>query len=317
MRRLTLLVLVLAGIYAGYWFVGARAVENGAQALLADLVADGWQIGTTTADTRGFPSRFDTTFSDVALTAPDGALQYQTPFWQVFALSYRPTDVIVVAAPTHKLQVGDQTITVETLGLRASGAVAANTDLSFDNMTLEAKSIGLSADLGVSLTGRDLLVAMRPAATADTDYDVFARLNDIATPGTAQPISLLSVDATTTLTQRLDRHINGNHPPQITDIVVKSLSLDWGGGMLRGEGTLTVDPNGFLAGTLNLDITEHGALIAQLAALGVIDPGVAPTWVNMGDAMANGQSKLALPLRMQNGAMSVGPFPVGAAPRLR
>jgi len=35
MRRLTYLILTLAAIYAGYWFIGADRVTNGAETALA------------------------------------------------------------------------------------------------------------------------------------------------------------------------------------------------------------------------------------------------------------------------------------------
>lgn len=320
MRRLTFLVLILAGIYAGYWFVGARTVENTAQSALSDLTAQGWDISTTTVNTRGFPSRFDTTFQDIDLTTPDGVLRYQTPFAQVFALSYQPNRVILAMAPTQELTVAGQRLTLETDGLKASAAVAANANLSFDALTAEAARIAFSSELGFSVTAHKFLLASRPAGPAARTYDAYLSLADIQLPGGAadqQPIALMSLDTEMLLDRDLDRHLIGALLPRIEQIDVKEWALDWAGSNLRGTGILEVAADGTLMGELALKITNHAALVAQLAHVGAVDPGVAPTWVTMGDAMAAGAPVLELPLTFQNGFMSLGPFPMGPAPRLR
>lgn len=70
MRRLTFIVLILAAIYAGYWFIGVGAMEKSAADQFNDLEKSGWQVDYTDLSTAGFPSRFDTTVNDLTLTTP-------------------------------------------------------------------------------------------------------------------------------------------------------------------------------------------------------------------------------------------------------
>jgi len=108
MRRLTILVIAAACLYSIYWFVGASRIEVGAKAALAQMQADGWEASHTDLATRGYPSRFDTTITELGLQPPDGSWRYTTPFAQAFALSYRPTHVIAAFADTHELMTTDQ-----------------------------------------------------------------------------------------------------------------------------------------------------------------------------------------------------------------
>ena len=57
MRRLFILVMVVATAYGGYWFYGARSAETGAKDALAALSQDGWTVAYESLNTRGFPSR--------------------------------------------------------------------------------------------------------------------------------------------------------------------------------------------------------------------------------------------------------------------
>lgn len=320
MRRLTILVLVLAGLYSGYWFFGARAVETAAQDTLTGLSQTGWDIAGTSAQTRGFPSRFDTTFSDVDLTSPDRTIRYQTAFFQAFALSYQPNRVILIAAPQHIVDMPGLRLTLDTNGLRASAAVGANTDLSFESFTAEAADVAISSDLGIGASGRKLLIASRPAGPAAHRYDLYFGLVDLILPAiNAQPapIDTLILDTALTFTATLDRHTMTGPPPRIDRIEVKALTIDWAGATIRGDGELRAGSDGFLEGEVMLNITDHATLIDQLAAVGSVDPGVAPTWLNVANAMTAGGDVLSLPLKMGNGRMSLGPFPMGPAPRVR
>ena len=317
MRRLTIFVLVMAALYAGYWFFGARTVENAARDAINDLASQGWDFGSTGAETRGFPSRFDTTFSDVELTDPYGQIRYETEFLQAFALSYRPNRVILAFAPEQTITFPGVIVTLASDGFKASAGVSANTDLAFDDFTAEAQSLSVTTDLGIGGAIGRMLLAMRHAGPAENTYDVYLSLPDMMLPaitGAPEPVDVFTFDATLTLDQPLDRHVDA---PAIEKLVLNDWAIDWAGSTLRGSGTLVPDAEGFASGMIELQVTEHAILLDQLGRTGAIDPGVAPTWRNMGDAMAAGEPVLILPIEFKNGNISMGLLGFGPAPRFR
>jgi hypothetical protein len=118
MRRLTILVAVMALIYSAYWFIRATATERGARGALDNLTQQGWDISYASLNTRGFPSRFDTTFNEIDLSAPDGSIRFSAPFVQTMSLSYQPNHVIAafpdinadgVALPSNLIALFDPT----------------------------------------------------------------------------------------------------------------------------------------------------------------------------------------------------------------
>lgn len=324
MRRLTFLVLILGTIYSGYWFFGANAVRNGAITAIEDARRDGWDIRYADLATIGFPSRFDTTLSDVRVTPPDGLWAWQAPFLQVFALSYQPNKIIAAFPPDQVLRIGDQTVQINTDGLRTSGGVKANTDLSFDAATAEVGTATVQSDFGWAVDLGRALLALRATPEKDANYDVYFDADDIVLPaafiGQIDPenrftdtVSRVALDSTVTLDQPLDRH---TRDPAIRSILLKTLAIDWGSVALTAEGELDVDAAGIPTGRITFVTGQWRDIINLLVNTGVIQPGIAPTITNMADAMAQG-GVLELPVSFQNGFMSVGPIPLGAAPRLR
>ena len=82
MRPLLILVAILAALYGGYWLVGERQIEARAAQALDDLRAEGWQVDYASLDTSGFPSRFDTTLTDLRIADPSGQVTWSAPFVQ-------------------------------------------------------------------------------------------------------------------------------------------------------------------------------------------------------------------------------------------
>ena len=69
MKRLLVVILVAAGLWAGYWWIGASGVKSGFAAWLDARRAEGWVADSAAITVQGFPNRFDTTFTDIRLAA--------------------------------------------------------------------------------------------------------------------------------------------------------------------------------------------------------------------------------------------------------
>ncbi len=325
MKRLTYLVLFIAAIYSGYWFWGSRTVADTAMDGIAAAREEGWQIAYTDLNTVGFPSRFDTTISELAVIPPDGLWSWQAPFLQVFALSYQPNNIIAAFPPNQSLRIGDETLQIAADGLRASGGVRANTDLSFKAATVESGRATVTSDLGWTATLDRVLLALRETADTPRSYDFYANADQIVLPdgfveafdrdGTlTDQITGVAIDGSVLLDQPLDRHAVEPLPEAIE---LRSFTLDWGRIALSAKGDVTIDPAGIPGGRITFKTAEWRPLIDLAVNAGWIQPGVVPTVTNLANAMADDGGVLELPISFQSGFMSLGPLPLGPAPRLR
>ncbi|MFO7805526.1 MAG: DUF2125 domain-containing protein [Paracoccaceae bacterium] len=322
MKRLFFGAMVLAALYAGYWVVGSRTVEGQAVSGLEALQNDGWAVAYSDVRTRGFPSRFDTTVTDLDLTAPDGS-RYQAPFVQALALSYRPNEVIAAFPNEQTLTIAGTEIALRSDRLRASGSVGVSTDLPFREATLEGEAVAATlAGTETTVLIDSLLAAVRRADGDDPAYDAFADLRDIALPAPAGtlpgPVDRIMLDAQVLFDRELDRENMAEPvPPLVTDITVNDALVVWDTMQIKATGALFVDVSGYLEGEIELRLRAWEQMLQLAADSGLIAPGVLQTYQSMASGLAQGSDELVLPLTLSDGAVRMGFVPLGPAPRLR
>lgn len=328
MRRLTIFVLVLAALYSGYWFLGARTVAQTAEAQIADLRAQGWSIAYDDLSVRGFPSRFDTSVTALDLQSPDGQIGYQAPFVQAFALSYQPNKLIAAFPDDQVVMLGGQPLTIQSSGLRASTALAANTALALDQMTVEADEMRINS-ASQTLKFTHLLGAIRASGPLPNSYDAYVNAQNITLPEAIREalaagdlpdmMEVASADATVVLDRPIDRHTLPQwerDPGKLRGLTLRSLNVTWGPLTFGGNGDIMVDANGIPDGVLTLELQDWQAAF-QLAFDTDLVPDNARFFATaMGTNLSGGNTDLSLPIRFQNGNMSIGPYPVGPAPNL-
>ncbi|WP_458791146.1 DUF2125 domain-containing protein [Yoonia sp. MH D7] len=328
MRRLTILVLALAAIYGGYWFIGATAVERTANAQVAQMRVNGWTIDYDDLSTQGFPSRFDTTVTALDVKTPRGGLAWQTPFVQALSLSYKPNEVILALPDRQDVTVNGVPLSVTSEGLRASAAVAPNTDLNLTRFTAEVGNMAIEGATGTVLSLSEALVALRPTE-AERSYDVFADIADLALPlplrNMLDPagnypaiLSQMTVDASVVTDRALDRHaLAAMQLPLLDMIKLNGMTLAWGPLQLRGSGAITIDSAGVPSGEVKLEVQNWREMMQMAVNAGLIEQGVSRTLMSMGAILAGGSNSISLPVSFQNGMMLLGPVPAGPAPRFR
>jgi len=152
MRVLLTLILVAAAGWSGYWFVGRTGVTHGFERWFEARRAEGWVAETSAIVTRGFPNRFDTSFADLALAAPETGLAWEAPFFQLLALSYRPNHVIAVWPERQLMATPIEKYTVESADMRASIVTAADIRLPLERTTLSAERLAVTPRSGDQAT---------------------------------------------------------------------------------------------------------------------------------------------------------------------
>jgi len=329
MRKLLVLILVLAALWSGYWFVGATAVERGAQAVLDNLRAQGWQVEVADVGTRGFPNRFDTTATGVKLADPLGGFAWTAPFFQVLALSYKPNHVIAALPDSQSFDFPGQTLQVDSTRMRASLVVEPGTALALDRATFVAETASVASTLGWAITLKDARFATRQNGGALVhDVGIAASrialpkaLRDTYDPGGALPevLEVLRVDATLGFDRAIDRHaFNGGPAPQVERFVLNDAALVWGGVKIAATGTLTIGADRLPVGDITLESAQWREVAQMIADSGMIQPQYVPTLDALFQSMAAADGTpevLTAPLTFKNGQVSFGFLPLGPAPR--
>lgn len=326
MRRLTILVAVLAAIYGGYWFVGASTVENAARGGLVQMQSEGWDVSYDTLNTRGFPSRFDTTITDISLKSPDGANSYASEIVQVLALSYQPNNVIAALPSLQNITLANVPLIIESTGMRANIDLAPNTNLSLRTLTGEATKVTIKGEDGAAQSLNAPLIALRNNASAPHRYDIFVSARDIDIPPAVLAqidpemgaIETFQIEATVDLDRDLDRHslpVWDTDPGELRGFKLTTLDLMWGEFIISGAGDLRVADNGVADGTITIEITGWRDMLDLALDAGLIPANMQFIAQSMGETLSEGADSLSFPITFANGNLSVGPLPLGPAPR--
>ncbi|MCB2117412.1 MAG: DUF2125 domain-containing protein [Rhodobacteraceae bacterium] len=326
MRIILWLVALMTALYCGYWVLASRGLRSGLETALAEMRAAG--TGDVTAlEVGGFPYRFDVALTEPRVTNPDGSVAWSAPGLDVHALAYQPQKVIAIFPMMQRLRIGRETVTVTSADLMASARAGVATNLPLQSAESVGHAVALTSDAGWGLVIEELRAATRLAGAPEAQQiGIEARgltlaglPADLITAGGALPASgeRLYLDATLVLDRPVDREtpVTG---VRIRSADVRSLALDWGPAGLTGSGTLTLDAAGIPEGRLELSLRNWRAVLRLTTALGLVRPESAPTIERAleGLSLLGGSvDVLTLPLVFQSGRMSLGPVPLGPAPR--
>jgi hypothetical protein len=328
MRALLGIVLAVAALWAGYWWVGSSAVERGAVDWFAAQEAQGITARNGGIAVQGFPNRFDLTVTDPDLADPAQGIGWSAPFVQVFAMTWKPWHLIAALPNTQTLTLPDQAVTVDSSRMMASLLMHPDTAMGLNETRFEAADLALASDQGWSLTVAQVNASTLEDATKANTHRLGLSVKGIvlgdglakAVAAADLPAQLDSIhlDAHASLTAPLDRHAGETHPA-LTGLDLADASLNWGALKLTAKGTLTADEAGFAQGEIAIRVEGWRRLPPLLVAVGAIKPQLAPTIARALEVMAQGGTDpqiLDVVLKCAQGRMVLGPLPLGPAPRL-
>lgn len=326
MRFLTGLLTASGLLFGGYWLAGSTAVDRGFAGLIDSLRNQGWAISYGQINTAGFPARFDTQLVDINLTDPTGSFGWQSPSLQVFAPSYWPTTITAILPESQIVTLPDQRLTLRSTDLRTAISVKANTTLPLKGISAETGPTRIISDQGWDLALDGITAAFRATDTDPAGYDLLIQGTRLALPAALisqldpgghlpAAVDQLKLDLGLTLDRPLDRFAAVGTAPQLQSLTLRNASVTWGNVILSAAGTLTIDLTGRPVGEIIVTGTNWRQLFAMAVGLGLLKPEVAPTWERGFAALAQGSDQIKAPIRFQNGFMSLGPIPLGPAPR--
>lgn len=320
MRGLLWVTVVLAALWGGWWFVGARGVQTAAEGFFAEQAARGIEAGHDGLSVQGFPNRFDLTVTAPHFADPGRAIGWRAPFVQVFAMTWKPWHVIAALPGGQVFDGPDGTVTLDGERMMASLLLTPGTDLALSEAVAEGQALRLTGD--VLLTGVGHVVASI-RHEGEAVYRLGVKAGELALdpvlgqnggPGAA--ISDAFLDATLALSAPIDRHF-GQSRPRPLSLDLTQATLVWGEMRLGAKGRLAPDSAGFAEGEIMIEVRGWRHLPPALAAMGVIGAGFAPALTRGFEVMAAEGADpevLVIPLRAQDGRLTLGPLPLGPAP---
>lgn len=338
MRALKWLAVLILILGTGGWFAAKMVIEKAAADWFADRSAAGMTATNSGVSVGGFPTEMRVGVADLVLADPVSGAGWQTPMVEVVAATWAPWHLTAKVADEQVITLPDQQIAVRAEALVATLGASPAVTLPLQEATLRAAMAELQSDLGWSIGLSDPSVALtadtsRPAGAYLLDYDLAPLRPDPAFAAALQAVVLPDLptpDFPAEIEQlngkiglRFDGPLAANAAgarPKLQVIEVMSANFAWGNLGFHAEGLLEADADGYAAGRIMLELTNWDRLPALLVATGVIKPAFAPTIGGALKALA-AQSPdpavVTLALDMKDGRMSLGPFPLGKALRLR
>lgn len=323
MRLLTGVIVALALLYGGYWFVGAGAAERGAQAALARLQARGIGVQHEGLAVSGFPSRFDLTLTEPVITDPARGLGWSAPFAQVFSLSYKPWHLIAALPEQQQITLPGQQLVLASTRMQGSLVMKPTPALPLSALDAVAEGVSLRSDLGwaLALASANLQLAEGEGGA----YQLAFRALDLVpdqrlVAATRLPDRLERLDLLADVSFDTPPALRDAAPPVVQRVVVKEAHVTWGPVKLQARGDVLADAMGRAEGRLDLRIEGWQAALDAVQGLQLIPDRFLPLLAGMLAQLEQASGEpgvITLPLSFQNGMASLGPVPLGPAPRLR
>lgn len=327
MRKLLALALALAGLWGGYWFLGANTLKTQTAAFFDGAAANGLVAQREAISVAGFPNRFDLTVDGVDIANPATGFGWKAPFVQALTMTWKPWHIIAAFPNDQVIITPDQSVTVASDRMMASLHLHPTSTLGLYETRLETANLRLTSDLGWAIGVEKLFastledqtnpVVQRLGLTVSAlspDVAVMAALSATDLPGVVETLHL---DATASFTAPIQLNPSDVHP-LLTALDIADARIIWGGLKLTAAGVLTARPDGVADGTITIRVEGWRRLPAVMAAMGWVSPEMAPNIERGLEVMAKAGPNpeiLELLLVCADGRISLGPFPLGPAPQ--
>lgn len=330
MKRLLVVIVVAAALWSGYWFVAAKGARAGFESWFAARRAEGWQAEYAALAIRGFPNRIDTTFDTPALADPDTGLAWEAPFFQIFALSYKPNHIIAVWPNRQQISTPHAKYEISSTDMRASLVMAPSPKLPLERSNFVAGAMAIEGPGGATtLEGVQMGVSLQSGATMDYRFAVNADGLTPSLPGgltlqtggrLPQHFDALRADLSVKFDKPWDLTALEHRRPQPKTVQLKLAEAKWGGLELALAGKLEIDTQGRPTGRLTVKARNWRDIVALVRAGGWLQE----SWLNpieqalsLAAQLSGNTQTLDVPLDFRNGEMSLGPVTLGPAPVIR
>ncbi|GGL95220.1 DUF2125 domain-containing protein [Pseudooceanicola nanhaiensis] len=326
MKRLLIVILVAAAAWSGYWFIGSYGLKSAYEGWFEARREDGWQADYADLSVRGFPNRFDTTFTDLAIADPATGWAWEAPFFQLLALSYRPNSVIAVFPPESTIATPNERLALTTSDTKASLTLGASSRLPLQRATLVGSDLMVEGVETVSLDSLRLAAELLPGS--ETDYHLGFRAEGLALPdpllgrlsgGVALPdlVDKVHVDADVKFDAPWDLDAIEQRRPQPRHLRLRLAEAEWGALKLSATGELDIDAAGTPTGEIAVKAENWRDMLDLAVAAGALPESVAASAekaLGLVAGLSGRADTLNATIAFRDGGMYLGPVPLGEAP---
>ncbi|MGR3453666.1 DUF2125 domain-containing protein [Pseudooceanicola sp.] len=326
MKRLLIVILVAAAAWSAYWLIGAQGLKTAFATWFDERREDGWQADYADLSVRGFPNRFDTTFTDLAIADPATGWAWEAPFFQLLALSYKPNSVIAVFPPESTIATPGERMMLTTSDTKASLTLGASTRLPLQRAQLVGDDVTLAGEETLSLDTLRIAAELLPGA--ETDYHLGFQAVDVTVPDPflerlgdridlPDTVDNLHLDADVRFDRPWDLDALERARPQPRHIRLRLAEAEWGPLRLSATGELDIGPNGAATGEMSFKAEQWREMLDLAVAAGALPRSVADTAesaLGMLARLSGRPDTLNGTLEFRDGTMFIGPVPIGPAP---
>lgn len=327
MRILLWVTVAVSGLWFGYWWVGSGAVERATNDWFTQTAATGLVARNESIHVAGFPNRFDLTINGLELRDPSSGIGWKAPFVQVFAMTWKPWHLIAALPHTQVITANNQSVTLESTKLMGSIKVHPNSLFGLDAINIEAFDVALASDAGWTLGIEKAFFATVEDTTRANTHRIGLSITNIRPDPAVQKALTqtnlpdvatgLHLDAFAALSAPLDKAA-AETQPQLLQLDIADATATWGDLHIAAKGMLKAGDDGLAVGEVAIKIDGWRLLPKVLAAIGLVKPEVAPTIeraMQVIAAQTGDLTVLNVVLKCADGWMSLGPLPLGPAPR--
>ncbi|MBY6066716.1 DUF2125 domain-containing protein [Leisingera aquaemixtae] len=328
--RLAKLMIAALLVWSLYWAAAAWGLKNGITAWFDVQENRGWQAEYAALETQGYPFRHQTRISRPALADPRTGAAWRADWLELDSPAAWPGRLeLHFPATAQRLSYFDQTVVIAADGLQASLHLKPGVALELEQMAAVADSwqIARGGETVLSGAALDLRMAQtdRPEAyliTADArefaPRAAWRRLLAASAP-LPERFDTLALQMTVAFDTPWDRTALEQRRPQPRRIDLKLADARWGDLRLKATGALTVDEQGLPEGEIALQAENWRGLVLMAERSGALAPALRGTVERVLGLLAEASGNprnLDITLGFSDGYVSLGPLPLGHAPRL-
>lgn len=333
MRMVKVMVKVMATLallWSLYWFGAAYVLRTSIASWFDGRTAQGWQAEFSGIATQGYPLRHMTTLTNPALADPRSGVAWQGDWLSFDSPAIWPGQQTLRFADTsHYLSYFDQTVAVQAKNLAAELYLKAGLALEIKRLTLTAGPWEISDSDSTVMAAQSLELSMIQQEQPET-YKIDVNATEFA-PGTKMrqllrssetlpsDFQALELDMTVQFDRVWDRLSLEQQRPQPRQINLKLAEIQWGEMQLFATGALSVDKTGMPSGEIAIKAENWREMLVMAQASGafpaqLLDP--AERVLGLLAGLGGNSGSLDITLKFRNGAIAIGPLPIGPAPRI-
>jgi len=331
MKRLVILVVVLAALGGIAWGVGAMATRTTAERWIAARAAYGWVAHADAISVGGFPLAFRTRFTDLELADPATGLAWTAPRFDLEHRVLRLDQLSAIWPDAQLIGSPEERLTVTSTAMTAALDVQPTARFALDAMQARMADVFVRSTAGWQLALQTARLDVTRVAGTVARYDLAFEAAALVPPDALR----VRLDPGSLLPEAIDRAtaratIAFDAPwdiaaievarPQITAIAIDEINATWGDMLFRAAGDLAVTPGGIPEGDLAIRAENWRAMVDLAENSGLLPARLRPTaeaMLGVLAGMSGSAENIDATLSFSNGRVFVGPLPIGPAPSLR